>query len=394
MIKGLNTFDLKDKRVLMRVDFNVPIKKGSVADDFRIRAVLPTVQHCLQHGAGIVLMSHLGRPNGSVDTDLSLIPIGETLADLLEMPIKFSDDCVSEDARDTSLGINPGEVHLLENLRFHKEESQNNSQFAMLLAKHGEVFINDAFGTAHRAHSSNVGIVDHFKHKGMGFLMENELNYLKSSFDTPKRPVTIILGGAKIGTKLSLIRRFLNKADTIFISGGMTFTFFKAMGYEVGKSIVDEGMLKIAEKVISESQTKKAKLAFSSDFVCANDMDDEPRGIFHKKHIPRDMMGLDIGPKTIQRIQNIIAMSNTILWNGPAGVFEHEPFVTGTKAISSALVSETLNGKTTIVGGGDTAAAVRMFGHHQDVTHVSTGGGASLELLSGETLPAFSALDS
>ena len=394
MIKNLHTFDLKDKRILMRVDFNVPLNNGRITDDFRLRAALPTIQHCLEQGAAVVLMSHLGRPKGKIDDDMSLIPVGEHLADLLEMPIKFSDDCISEDALDTSLGISAGEIHLLENLRFHNEEILNDSQFSMLLAKHGEVFINEAFGTAHRAHASNVGVVHHFKQKGMGFLMEKELKYLKDSFDHPRRPVTLILGGAKIDTKLSLILRFLNKADTIIISGGMAFTFIKAKGQIVGGSLIDENMIASATHIMNSAKNNRAQLIYPSDFVCSKNMDSKPKGVYLWREIPKELMGLDIGPKSIERFKKIISSSKTVLWNGPMGVFEKEFYSEGTKVISEALSEETENGQTTIVGGGDTAAAVRSFGHQDNVSHVSTGGGASLELLSGETLPAFFALES
>jgi len=392
MIHNLHTFDLKDKRLLMRVDFNVPINNGRVTDDFRLRAALPTIQHCLQQGAAVVLMSHLGRPKGKVVENLSLISVGETLADLLEMPIKFSDDCISEDARDTSLGISPGEIHLLENLRFHDEETLNDHQFSMLLSKHGDVFINDAFGTAHRAHASNVGVVDQFRQKGIGFLMEKELKYLKESFDHPLRPVTIILGGAKIDTKLSMIKRFLSKADTIIIGGGMAFTFLKAKGLEVGSSLIDDKMLSTATQIMNEVKNQRVQLVFPSDFVCAKDLESKPDGVYLRRDIPEDMMGLDIGPKSIEKFQKIISASKTILWNGPLGVFEQESYTQGTKAITEKLVEVTEAGQTTIVGGGDTVAAVRSIGFYRDVSHVSTGGGAFLELLSGETLPAFSAL--
>jgi phosphoglycerate kinase len=392
MIHTLHTFDLKDKRLLMRVDFNVPIDNGRVTDDFRLRAALPTIQHCLQQGAAVVLMSHLGRPKGKVVDNLSLISVGETLADLLEMPIKFSDDCISEDARDTSLGISPGEIHLLENLRFHDEETLNDHQFSMLLSKHGDVFINDAFGTAHRAHASNVGVVDQFRQKGIGFLMEKELKYLKESFDHPLRPVTIILGGAKIDTKLSMIKRFLSKADTIIIGGGMAFTFLKAKGLEVGSSLIDDKMLSTATQIMNEVKNQRVQLVFPSDFVCAKDLESKPDGVYLRRDIPEDMMGLDIGPKSIEKFQKIISASKTILWNGPLGVFEQESYTQGTKAITEKLVEVTEAGQTTIVGGGDTVAAVRSIGFYRDVSHVSTGGGAFLELLSGETLPAFSAL--
>lgn len=392
MIHSLHKFDLKDKRVLMRVDFNVPLNNGRITDDFRLQAVLPTIQHCLQQGAAVVLMSHLGRPKGKVVDNLSLIPVGETLADFLEMPIKFSNDCISEDARDTSLGISAGEIHLLENLRFHDEETLNDPQFSMLLSKHGDVFINDAFGAAHRAHASNVGVAVQFKQKGIGFLMEKELKYLKESFDHPLRPLTIILGGAKIDTKLSLIQRFLSKAETIIIGGGMAFTFLKAKGLEVGSSLIDDKMLSTATQIMNAVKNQKVQLVFPYDFVCAKDLESRPDGVYLRRDIPDNLMGLDIGPKSIEKFQKILSSSKTILWNGPLGVFEKESYAVGTKAIAEKLVEVTKAGQTTIVGGGDTVAAVRSIGFYRDVSHVSTGGGAFLELLSGETLPAFSAL--
>jgi len=393
LIKNLNTFDLKDKRVLLRVDFNVPLDNGVVADDFRIRSALPTIEYCLKQGAGVVIMSHLGRPKGNVNKNLSLIPVGESLADLLEMPIKFSHNCVSEDAHDTSLGISSGEIHLLENLRFHKEETLNDQHFSMLLAKHGQVFINDAFGTAHRAHASNVGIVNHFKQKGMGLLMEKEYVFLKDSFDRPKRPLTLILGGAKIGTKLNLINRFLNKSDMILIGGGMAFTFLKARGYEVGSSLVNDSMLNNANQILESAKQRNVRIILPSDFICAGSFNGKPEGVFSNREIPNDMVGLDVGPNTIKKFNKHLGQSKTILWNGPMGVFENKHYATGSNEIAKKLVEMNDIGIVTIVGGGDTAAAIRKCGLQNDVTHVSTGGGASLELLSGKTLPAFEALE-
>ena len=247
MRKKLKSFDLKDKRVLIRVDFNVPVDKDVVVDDFRIRAALPTIQYCLNESAKVILMSHLGRPNGIIKEELSLMPAGEKLADLLEMPIKFSNDCISEDAHDVTLGLRSGEVHLLENLRYHIEENKNDQNFSFNLAKHGQVFINDAFGTAHRSHASNVGVSKYFNHKGMGFLVEKELEFLDKAMKTPKKPLTVILGGAKIDTKIDLINRFIQLADHIIIGGGMAFTFLKAKGKDVGKSLADHGMISEAK---------------------------------------------------------------------------------------------------------------------------------------------------
>lgn len=393
MIHKLHSFDLKNKRILMRVDFNVPISAGKVAEDHRLRSALPTIEYCLEQGAGLVLMSHLGRPKGYPDPALSLMPVGESLADLLEMPIKFSADCVSEDALDTSLGIGHGEIHLLENLRFHNEESKNDPFFSIQLAKHGEVYINDAFGTAHRAHASNVGVVEHFKQKGIGLLMEKELEFLQETFHNPKRPVLIMLGGAKIDTKLSLINRFLDVADTIIIGGGMAFTFLKAKGREIGGSLFEENMLPIAEKILREVKNHKARLIFPVDFVCGEKIDGNPLGTFSGSEIPSNLKGFDIGPKSIKNFQKYILSSKTILWNGPMGVFENEVYAMGTKSIAGLLALATNSGSKTIVGGGDTASAISSFGLENKVTHVSTGGGASLALLSGEHLPALRALE-
>ncbi len=393
MIKRLLSLDLKAKRVLMRVDFNVPVQNGRVTDDFRLRAILPTIQHCLKQGAGIVLMSHLGRPGGIVNEKYSLMPVGETLADLLEMPIKFSSDCVSSDARNTSIGIGHGDVHLLENLRFHNGETENDSHFAEDLARHGQVYINDAFGTAHRAHASNVSIVDFFNQKGIGFLMEKELMYLKSAFEHPARPVTLVLGGAKIDSKLSLIQHFTGLADHILIGGGMSFTFLKASGREVGNSLVDDRLVATAKEILQRGHWQKSNLLLPVDFVCGATPTSPASGTFTRATLPVEMMGLDIGPETIKKFQQILLQSETILWNGPMGVFENEDYAAGSRAVAETMVAITAKNKTTIVGGGDTAAAIRQFGLYNGVTHVSTGGGASLELLSGKTLPAFNALE-
>jgi len=393
MLRSVKSFDLKNKKVLLRVDFNVPMKDETVQDDFRVQAALPTIQHCLRQGAALILMSHLGRPKGSVVPALSLIPVGETLADLLEMPIKFSDDCVSEDSHDVSLGLKPGEIHLLENLRFHSEETDNNLSFSAGLAKHGEIYINDAFGTAHRAHASNVGVAANFTQKGVGLLMEKELHFLNDLTKRPKRPFVVILGGAKIGGKLNLILRLIDLADTVLIGGGMAFTFFKTMGKSVGNSLVDEDSI-AAAKTILRNARRKVKLLFPEDIQCAVDPGQrENIQICSPEKIPDDLMGLDIGPKTVEQFKKEILAAGTVLWNGPMGVFETEPFEAGTLAIGEALAEATQGGTQTVVGGGDSAAAMKKFDLMDAVSHVSTGGGASLELLAGNQLPAIVALE-
>lgn len=394
MLKTLNNFDLKGKRILIRVDFNVPLSDGIVTDDFRIRMALPTINRCLESGASVVLMSHLGRPNGQIVPELSLIPIGEKLAELIELPIKFSDDCISEDARDVSLGLRPGEIHLLENLRYHNEEIDNDPRFSELLAKHGEIFINDAFGTAHRPHASNVGVSKYFLHKGMGFLFEKELQYLSTVVKKPKRPLTLVLGGAKIDTKLELINKFIDEADIIIIGGGMAFTFLKAKGIDVGGSLVDESMLKAASEIMEKSRKVNKRLHFPIDVIAAKSINDT-KSIkeFKIDEIPTTMSGYDIGSATIKKYSKLLLSSKTIIWNGPMGVFEKPEFNIGTLKIAEIMTKAKEDGSVVIVGGGDTAAAVKSYNLIDKMSHVSTGGGASLELLSGNRLPSVEALE-
>jgi 3-phosphoglycerate kinase len=394
MLKYLRQFDLKEKRILMRVDFNTPIKDGIVTDDFRIHSVLPTINYCLKNGASLVLMSHLGRPKGKVMPELSLIPVGETLAGLLEMPIKFSHDCISEDALDTSLGIKPGEIHLLENLRFHEGETENDKIFSTVLARHGQIYINDAFGTAHRAHASNVGVASHFTFRGVGFLFEKEWEYLNNVLRTPKRPLTLILGGAKIGGKIELFNRFIEEADHILIGGGMVFTFLKAQGKEIGGSLVDDSMLRIARQILQRAKNRKVMLHFPEDVMIAKNLETTDNiKVVKINNIPSDWMGLDIGSETIDNFTTIISNSKTVIWNGPMGVFETPEFQVGTANVATALAQIHAKGNIAIVGGGDSAAAIRQFDLMDAVSHVSTGGGASLELLSGNRLPSIEALE-
>ena len=393
MIRALHSFDVKQKRVLMRVDFNVPIENDRVVDSFRIQSAIPSIKDCLDSGSSIVLMSHLGRPNGKIDEKFSLVPVGEALSDILEIPIKFSHDCISEDAINVTIGLHPGEVHLLENLRFHSGETNNNAEFARKLARHGQIYINDAFGTAHRSHASNVGVTEYFIEKGMGYLMEKELQFLLEKFKKPKHPLLLILGGAKISGKLHIIDRFLDDTDTILIGGGMAFTFLKALGVEVGLSIVESKMVSSAREIIARARRKRVKLVFPVDFVIAEAIE-KPKKMktVAFDSIPDNFMGLDIGTETINIFSDYILSAGTILWNGPMGVFEKKEFENGTKAIAQMLSSAYDKGIDTIVGGGESAAAVRTFGVNEKMTHVSTGGGASLELLSGNTLPALEAL--
>ena len=394
MIRSLNSFDLKDKRVLIRVDYNVPVENGVVKDAYRIQCSIPTIKKCLEAGASVVLMSHLGRPNGSTNDNYSMISVGEVLSDFLEIPIKFSHDCINEDSINVTIGLHPGEVHLLENLRFHTGEEENDFEFSRLLSKHGQIFINDAFGTSHRSHASNVGVTDNFMHKGMGLLMEKEIQYLMHKFKKPKEPLVLLLGGAKISDKIDMIERFIIKAKSILIGGGMTFTFLKAMGLNVGKSMIDESMISTAKTIIKKARQNRVKIKLPVDFV-VSDAIDKPSKIetVSFDSIPDNMIGLDIGPETIKLFSNIILQSGTVLWNGPMGVFEKKEFENGTKSIANLLSDMKDQNIDTIVGGGDSASAIRKFSDIENITHVSTGGGASLELLGGKSLPAITALE-
>ena len=394
MIRSLNSFDLKDKRVLIRVDYNVPVENGVVKDAYRIQCSIPTIKECLEAGASVVLMSHLGRPNGSTNDIYSMISVGEVLSDFLEIPIKFSHDCINEDSINVTIGLHPGEVHLLENLRFHRGEEENDFEFSRLLSKHGQIFINDAFGTSHRSHASNVGVTDNFIHKGMGLLMEKEIQYLMHKFKKPKEPLVLLLGGAKISDKIDMIERFIIKAKSILIGGGMTFTFLKAMGLNVGKSMIDESMISTAKTIIKKARQNRVKIKLPVDFV-VSDAIDKPSKIetVSFDSIPDNMIGLDIGPETIKLFSNIILQSGTVLWNGPMGVFEKKEFENGTKSIANLLSDMKDQNIDTIVGGGDSASAIRKFSDIENITHVSTGGGASLELLGGKNLPAIAALE-
>ena len=394
MLRFLKSFDIKRQTILIRLDLNVPIINGIIQDDFRIKACVPTINYCLKEGASIVIMSHLGRPEGVYSDELSLMPIGEHLASLLELPIKFSKDCISQDAIDTSLSLKPGEVHLLENLRFHIEETQNDSAFANKLSKHGRLYINDAFGTAHRAHASNHGVIDNFKNFGIGYLLEKEMKYLKAFIIKPRRPIVLILGGAKVSTKLGLINRYLHQADSIIVGGGMAFTFLKAMGYNVGNSLVESKLIVQAKNILDTARRNGKKIILPNDVVCSGDINDSFReDAISVRNIPEGMMGLDVGPKTIEKYLNALNSAQTVLWNGPLGVFENKSFEYGTRLVAEKLVEIASVGSIVIAGGGDTASALRHFNLAGKVTHVSTGGGASLELMSGNQLKAINKLE-
>ena len=393
MLRKLKSFDLQSQRILIRVDFNVPIKNDTVVDDYRIRKTIPTIKYCIDQGTKVVLMSHLGRPKGKIDSKFSLMPAGEKLAELLEMPVKFSHDCISDDAINVSQNLQSGEVHLLENLRFYNEEIDNDSQFSMNLSKHGEIFINDAFGTAHREHASNVGIVKHFTNKGIGLLVEKELEFLSESLQDPSLPLLLIIGGAKIDTKIDVINRFLGLADNILIGGAMANTFLAANGYHMGKSLVESDKIDIAKKILLNASKTKTKIILPTDFNGElNNLGSEEFEYADKDNIKENMICEDIGKLSIDLFKNFISQSKTIFWNGTVGVAENKKFAVGTESIIDEIVN---NECISVIGGGDTIAAVRNYDNEliSAFSHASTGGGACLELLSGKKLPAIEILD-
>jgi len=408
---GIDQLDLKDKRVLIRADFNVPLQEGKITNLQRITATLPTIQYALDHGAkSVVLMSHLGRPDGRVMEDQSLSPVAKALQELLKREVTFLKDCVGPEVEAACANPAPGTIILLENLRFHAEEEgagvtaegkkfkptdEAVKKFRDSLTKLGDVFVNDAFGTAHRAHSSMVGV--NLK-RAAGFLMKKELDYFAKALEQPVRPFLAILGGAKVSDKIKLIENMLTKVDELIIAGGMAFTFKKAVeNKKIGKSLFDEGGAKIVHDLVEKAKSKGVKLHFPIDYVTADKFDKNAKvgsASDAEGGIPDDLQGLDIGPESIKMFTEVINRAKTILWNGPVGVFEWEHFENGTKSVMEAVVAATKNGAVTIIGGGDTASAAAKYGAEEKVSHCSTGGGASLELLEGRTLPGVQALDS
>ncbi|MDZ7372577.1 MAG: phosphoglycerate kinase [candidate division KSB1 bacterium] len=390
----LDDIDLAGKRVLMRVDFNVPIgEDGKVADDLRIRAALPSIRRVLQAGGSVVLMSHLGRPKGKRDEKYSLKPVAERLSELLGKPVKMAPDCIGPETEKMAQELKPGEVLLLENLRFHAEEEANDPDFARQLAKLGEIYVNDAFGTAHRAHASTEGVTKYFKICAAGYLMQKELEYLGKAVGEPERPYVAIMGGAKISGKIDVIQNLLPKVDALLIGGGMAYTFFKAKGYSIGNSLLEEDRIEVAKQVMADAQARGVELLLPLDNVVAKEVaEGAETQTTPDENVPEGWIGVDIGPRTIARFREKILGAKTIVWNGPMGVFEKDPFAKGTFAIAEALAEATKKGATTVVGGGDSAAAIAKAGLEDKVSHVSTGGGASLEFLAGLTLPGVAAL--
>ncbi len=383
--------DLVGKRVLLRVDFNVPLADGQITDDTRIVAALPTIKHILgQKPKAIVLMSHLGRPKGERAADLSLAPVARVLAELLEMDVAFADDCVGGNVTGAIDALSAGGVILLENTRFHAGETKNDGVFAEQLSRHGDVFVNDAFGTAHRAHASNVGVAGHLPALA-GLLLEKEIDYLATALEEPARPFVAILGGAKISGKIDVIDALLGKVDRLLIGGGMANTFFAAQGREMADSLVERKALDIARELLKIADDKLS-LPLDQRIADAFSNEAEQEVIGADKDVPAGWQSLDIGPATVKAYERALQGAKTIVWNGPMGVFEMPNFAGGTIGVAKALAAQTARGATTIIGGGDSAAAVEQAGLAGKMSHISTGGGASLELLEGKDLPGIAAL--
>lgn len=377
----------------MRVDFNVPLRGDTITDTTRIDAALPSIQAILNQGAALVLASHLGRPKGQIVAKDSLKPVATYLATVLDAPLTMATDCVGDDVQIAKHALRAGEVLLLENVRFHAEEEANDSVFAKALAEGMDVFVNDAFGSSHRAHASVAGIADHIDVKAAGLLLEKELTFLGNAIEDPTSPFVAILGGAKVSDKIGVIEALLDKVDSLIVGGGMAYTFYRALGLSIGTSIVEEDKIELAKSLLEKASTKGVELLLPEDNVIASAFSAEAQiQTVLRDSIPEDWMGLDIGPLSQTLFAEKVKRAKTVLWNGPMGVFELEPFAKGTLAVAQALVEATEAGATTIIGGGDSAAAITQLGLESKVSHVSTGGGASLELLEGKELPGVSAL--
>jgi len=390
--KTVRDVDLSGKKVLLRCDFNVPLDKqtGEITDDKRIVASLPTIRYLLDQGAGIICCSHLGRPKGEWNPALSLAPVARRLSDLLGVPVLMAKDVIGDDAKALAASLGPGQIMLLENLRYHPEEENNDPAFAKALASMADVFVSDAFGTVHRAHASTAGVADYLPAVS-GFLVARELSVLGGALTAPKRPLVAILGGAKVSDKLGVIRHLLEKADALIVGGGMSYTFNKAQGGRIGKSLCEEDKLDYAREMIARAEERGVKLLIPTDALTAEEFSADAAPLLCSAYdIPDERMGLDIGPESIEVFVREIATAGTVIWNGPMGVFEFPAYAGGTRAVAEALAK---SDAVTIIGGGDSAAAVLQFGLSEQMTHVSTGGGASLEFLEGRVLPGVACLE-
>ncbi len=390
--KTVRDINVTGKKVLVRCDFNVPLDKetGKITDNRRIRAAIPTIQYLIDNNAKVILCSHLGRPNGEFNLKYSLKPVAEELSKLLGKEVKLAKDVIREDAERLTSEIKEQEVVLLENVRFHKEEEENNPEFAEKLASFAEIYVNDAFGTAHRAHASTAGVADYLPAVS-GFLIEKELEFLGNALDNPQRPFIAILGGAKVSDKIGVIENLLDKVDTLIIGGGMAYTFYKAQGHSIGTSICEEDKIDLANNILNKANEKNVEILLPVDNHVSAEYSNEAEDKYVESlEIPEGFMGLDIGPKTIELFKNAIKNAKTVVWNGPLGVTEFSKFEEGTKAIAKALAETEA---VTVIGGGDSAAAVEKFGLAGKMTHISTGGGASLEFLEGKVLPGIACLN-
>ncbi len=390
--KTVRDIDVSHKRVLVRVDFNVPLSPdGKVLDDFRIRASLPTINYLIENNAKVILMTHLGRPKGRVVPNLRLDPVAKVLSELINRPVKKLDDCIGEEVKKEVFSMKDGDIILLENLRFHKEEKENNPEFARELASLGEVYVDDAFATAHRIAASTVGVASYLPAVA-GLLMEKEINALTKVLTAPEHPFVAVLGGAKVSDKIGVIQNLMNKVDAFLIGGGMCFTFLKAKGYKIGYSLCEDEKLSFAQELMKEAKEKGIKVILPADVVVTPEIKEgAPSKVVDIEEIPGDEIGVDIGPKTVEIFKNELSKAKTIVWNGPLGVFEIKQFAKGTYDVAEFI--GTLDGVTAVAGGGETAAALRRFGADKKITHVSTGGGAFLKFLEGHSLPAIDVLE-
>ncbi len=394
-LSSLGAEELRGKRVLVRVDFNVPLnEEGSITDDTRIRAALPTITHLIDKGSRVILAAHFGRPKGQVNESMRLTPVAQRLGELLGKTVAKTDSCIGVDAEEKVNALSNGDVVLLENVRFFSEEEKNDADFAQKLASIAEVYVNDAFGAAHRAHASTEGVTKFLSPSVAGYLMEKELQYLQGAIDEPKRPLAAIVGGSKVSSKIGVLESLIDKCDKVLIGGGMIFTFYKARGLSVGKSLVEDDKLDLAKALEEKAKEKGVQLLLPTDVVLADNFSaDANSQIASIDSIPDGWMGLDIGPESITSFQRSLSDCATVIWNGPMGVFEFAKFAQGTNSIANTLAELSSKGCCTIIGGGDSVAAVEKAGLASQMSHISTGGGASLELLEGKTLPGVAALD-
>ncbi|MEB3220236.1 MAG: phosphoglycerate kinase [Nostocales cyanobacterium 94392] len=394
-LANLSKSDLQGKRALVRVDFNVPLDDaGNITDDTRIRAALPTIQDLISKEAKVILASHFGRPKGEVKDKLRLTPVAKRLSELLGKEVVKCDDCIGDEVTNKVAALQNGDVLLLENVRFHSEEEKNDPEFAKQLAANADLYVNDAFGTAHRAHASTEGVTHYLSPSIAGYLIEKELQYLQNAIENPRPPLAAIIGGSKVSSKIGVIETLLDKCDKLIIGGGMIFTFYKARGLNVGKSLVEEDKLELAKTLEAKAKEKGVEFLLPTDVVVADNFaPDANSQTVSIDNIPDGWMGLDIGPDSIKTFQEALADCKSVIWNGPMGVFEFDQFAVGTEAVARALANLSKQGATTIIGGGDSVAAVEKVGLADQMSHISTGGGASLELLEGKILPGIAALD-